>query len=387
MVALLTLGAVSARPADVPLTTSLPIQKTVLLSATPSNGALVPFIGDGAEHLAYELYLANFTKRPVRIVALRVHGSAGAAFDTSVEGDALKASFIAVGSADHQKPQDPVLATGASGIIFVFLNFGSRATPATLDNSLVVEPDGDATDAQLIPLAALHVQKLASAPTIDAPFAGDRWLAANGPSNTSNHRRAVIVLDGKARSPERYAIDWVKLGDDGKTFSGDESQNSSYHAYGLPVTAVADGRAVAVLDGLAENVPQQTRMAIELTPANMAGNHIVEDIGGGRYVGYAHFRPGSITVKQGDVIHRGQVIGKIGNSGNSTEPHLHLQICDAPTFLACNGLPMQFKEMTLTKYHIEKKGETPIRLAIEGAPRNVSDEEPMEDELVGFPGK
>jgi hypothetical protein len=385
--ALFTLGAVSSQAADIPLARSLPIQRVVLVSATPSSGPLIPFIGAGTAHLAYEFYLSNFGKKPLRIVALRVHGSGGAAFDTTVEGEALKASFNAVGSADRQKPQDPVLATGATGILFVFLNFGSRTAPAELDNSLVVEPDGEAADVQLIPLAALRVQKPSAAPTVDAPLAGDRWLAANGPSNTSLHRRAVIILDGKARSPERYAIDWVKLGDDGKTFSGDASQNSSYHAYGLPITAVADGRVVEVLDGLAENIPQQAKMAIELTPATMAGNNIVEDIGGGHYVGYAHFITGSTTVKQGDAIHRGQVIGKLGNSGNSTEPHLHIQICDGPSFLSCDGVPMQFKNLTLSQYTIEKKGETPVRMSIDGAPQSLSNQEPMEDELVTFPGK
>jgi Peptidase family M23 len=380
------LSAVGAQAANVPMAASLPIKKVVLMTVTRSSGPLLPFIGEGTAHLAYELYLSNFGKQPARIVALRVHGSSGVTFNTNVEGEALKESFETVGSADRQKPQDPVLAAGATGILFVFLNFESTATPATLGDALVVEPDGDPADAQLIPIASLHLQKPSAAPTIDAPLAGDRWLAGNGPSNTSPHRRAVIVLDGKARSPERYAIDWVKLGDDGKTFRGDESKNSSYHAYGLPVAAVADGRVVEVLDGLVENVPQQSTMAIELTPANIAGNHIVEEIGGGLYVGYAHFRPGSITVKQGDSVHRGEVIGKVGNSGNSSEPHLHIQICDGPSFLACEGLPMQFKDITVTKYHIEKNGETPMRLAIDGAPRKVPNQEPMEDELVTFPG-
>ncbi len=357
------------------------------MSATPSLGPLIPFIGDGTAHLAYELYLSNFGKKPVRIVALRVHGSAGISFDTTVEGDRLKASFITLGSADHLKPQDPVLAPGATAMVFVLLNFGSRETPSILDNSLVVEPDGEAADVQLIPLWALHVQKPSAAPTIDAPLIGDRWQAANGPSNTSLHRRAVIVLDGKAKSPERYAIDWIKLGDDGNTFSGDEHQNSSYHAYDLPVAAVADGRVVEALDGIAENVPHSDKLAMEMTPAIMAGNNIVEDIGGGHYVGYAHFRPGTITVKKGDSIHVGQVIGKLGNSGNSTEPHLHIQICDGPSFLACDGVPMQFKNMMLSKYTVEKKGETPVRLSISGAPQAVTDQEPMEDELVAFPGK
>jgi len=357
------------------------------MSATPSLGPLMPFVGDGTAHLAYELYLSNFGKKPLRIVGLRVHGSQGASFDTTIEGDPLKASFIALGSADHLKPQDPVLAPGATAMLFVFLNFGSRKTPATLDNSLVVEPDGDAANVQLIPLASLHVEKLFAAPTIDAPLIGDRWQAANGPSNTSLHRRAVIVLDGKAKSPERYAIDWIKLGDDGNTFSGDEHQNSSYHAYDVPIAAVADGRVVEALDGIAENIPHSGKMAIEMTPAVMAGNNIVEDIGGGHYVGYAHFRPGSITVKKGDSVRVGQVLGKLGNSGNSTEPHLHIQICDGPSFLACDGVPMQFKNLMLSKYTIEKKGETPVRLSIDGAPVSVSGQEPMEDELVSFPEK
>ena len=137
--------------------------------------------------------------------------------------------------------------------------------PTTLDNSLIVEPDGVAADLQLIPLSALHVQKPSAAPTIDAPLTGDRWQAANGPSNTSLHRRAVIVLIGKAKSPERYAIDWIKLGDDGNTFSGDEHLNSSYHAYNVAIAAVADGRVVEALDGIAENVPHSDKLAMEMT--------------------------------------------------------------------------------------------------------------------------
>jgi hypothetical protein len=383
----LCLGAVAARAADIPLASSLPIQRVVLISATPSSGPLIPFVGDGTAHLAYELYLSNFSRQPARIVALRIHGSKGAAFDSTIEGDALKASFISEGSADRLKPQEPVLASGAAGIVYVFLNFASRETPSELDNSLVVEPDGKPGDVQMIPRGALKLEKRAAAATIDAPLAGDRWLAANGPSNTSSHRRAVIVLDGRARSPERYAIDWVKLGEDGDTFTGDQYKNSSYHAYDLPVAAVADGRVIEMLDGVPENIPHSEKLAIDITPATASGNNIVEDIGGHRYVGYAHFRPGTVTVKIGDSIKRGQVIGKLGNTGNSTEPHLHIQICDAPSFLSCDGVPMQFKNIALTRYHIEKKGETPIRLVIDSAPHPVEDQEPMEDELVTFPGK
>ena len=191
------------------------------------------------------------------------------------------------------------------------------------------------------------------------------------------------MINGQPRLPERYAIDWIKLGDDGNSFTGDEHMNTSYHCYDVPVTAAADGRVVSVVDGMPENVPHSDKMAVEMRADNLAGNDVVEDIGGGRYVGYAHLRPGTVAVKAGDQVVAGNY-GKLGNTGNSTEPHLHLQICNGPSFLICEGLPMEFKQMSVTKYKIDRRGETPIKLEVEGT-HDVSGEGPMEDELASFP--
>ena len=376
-------GQATAQAEEVPLASSLQLESVMLVAGWPSTGPLIPVIGDGKAHLAYEYYLTNFGKKPARLVSLFVRGIGGAKFATTVEGDALKSSFRPAAPQSHLAAYDPVLPPGASGVLFVFLNFAGRETPRQLENSLVVEADGEPKNAQRIPLDKLTIRKTGAA-LIDEPLTGDRWLAANGPSNVSNHRRAVIVLNGKPRVPERYAIDFIKLGDDGKSYSGDESKNSSYHAYGVPILAVADGKIVSLKDGLPENVPQAKQMAVTMNLVNIAGNHLVEAIGGGQYVGYAHLIPGSIAVKLGEQVHRGQVLGRLGNSGNSTEPHLHIQVCNGPSFLICEGLPMEFKRMSLTKYQIQKRGETPIKLTVEGA-HEVSGEEPMEDELVNFP--
>jgi hypothetical protein len=112
-----------------------------------------------------------------------------------------------------------------------------------------------------------------------------------------------------------------------------------------------------------------------MTLASVAGNHIVEDIGGGLFAVYAHIIPGTIRVKAGDRVHRGQVLGHLGNSGNSSEPHLHLQVCNAPSFLICEGVPMEFERMSLTKYKIHKRDETPIKLELEGT-HDVAGQEP-----------
>ena len=247
-------GPAAAQAEDVPLASSLPLESVMLVGGWASAGPFIPVIGDGTAHLAYEFYLTNFGKKAVRLVALRVRGIGGAAFAAAIEGDALKSSFTPAAPPNRIKAYDPVLAPGASGVLYVFLNFSGRETPQRLENTLVVEADGDPKNAQRIPLGELAIRKTGAA-LIDEPFTGDRWFAANGPSNTSLHRRAVIVLDGKPRVPERYAIDWIKLGDDGNSYSGDQYKNSSYHAYNVPILAVADGKIVSLKDGLPENVP------------------------------------------------------------------------------------------------------------------------------------
>jgi murein DD-endopeptidase MepM/ murein hydrolase activator NlpD len=96
------------------------------------------------------------------------------------------------------------------------------------------------------------------------------------------------------------------------------------------------------MDGLPENVPHSGKIAIDVNFANAAGNHVVVDIGYGLYALYAHMRPGTIKVKLGDLVKAGQVLGHIGNTGNSTEPHLHEHIDNQPSFLAGQGVPYEF---------------------------------------------
>ena len=164
-------------------------------------------------------------------------------------------------------------------------------------------------------------------------------MAVNGPGRDSGHRRALIATEGSARIAQRFGIDWVQRHPAGGTFQGDAKDNKSYRAYGAEVLAVANGLVVATKDGIPENVPGITSRAVPITSETVGGNHIVLDLGGGRYAFYAHFQPGSLKVKVGDRVTRGQVIGLVGNSGNSTEPHLHFHISDGVSPLGSEGLP------------------------------------------------
>ncbi len=165
------------------------------------------------------------------------------------------------------------------------------------------------------------------------------WLTANGPSPRSGHRRALVPIGGVPAIGQRFAIDYVKVNDKDSTYSGDRLKNESYYAEGNDALAVADGRVVVVKDGIPENVPGVNSRAVPITIETIGGNHVIIDLGDGRFAFYAHLKPGAIRVKVGDHVKRGQVIGLVGNSGNSTEPHLHFHVSDGTSPLGSEGLP------------------------------------------------
>ena len=113
----------------------------------------------------------------------------------------------------------------------------------------------------------------------------------------------------------------------------------------------------------------------------MGGNQVAIDLGGNRYALYAHLIPGSIRVKEGDTVKAGQVIAKLGNSGNSTEPHLHLQVSDRPDFLAGEGIPYGFAQARVRKVKIEKNPQGKVEIP-PGEPQKISGELVLEDDLV-----
>ena len=175
------------------------------------------------------------------------------------------------------------------------------------------------------------------------PLHGENLLDLGG-CCASAHTRALFATDGGFFLSQRYAIDFVRLTEEG-SFHGDPTRNESYFLYGADVIAAAPGRIVEVVDGMAENVPTEPLPPFQIDTA--AGNHIVEALDDGRFALYAHLKPGSIRVAVGATVRRGQTIGLVGNTGNSTEPHLHFHVTDGPAVFASNGLPYVFDRFDL----------------------------------------
>ncbi|MCB1704518.1 MAG: M23 family metallopeptidase [Halioglobus sp.] len=242
---------------------------------------------------------------------------------------------------------DTILEPNESMVIFVELTF---ATESEIPEAVVHHFSGAAAtnpgSTSPSPVAYLMVPlalDAAALPLAGSPVEGNGWVAINGCCAPFHvHRSSLQTISGRLRVAQRFAIDWMKIGDNGKLFDGDPSEVTSWHNYGEPVMAVANGTVVQVLDELDDQPPGTLPDPLTITIDTVDGNHVILDIGGGVYVFYAHLRRGSIRVKEGDTVQMGEVIAELGNSGNTSAPHLHLHFMDSPSALAADGIPFQF---------------------------------------------
>jgi len=335
------------------------------------------FKADGKWHLVYELHISNMDKWEYAFTRVEVV-SADAAQKTlaTFTGAELDGMFIHPGLPNAEKVSK--LAAGEFGAVFLGVTFDKlEEIPAAIAERISAKV-GDYPEALSIVTPPTSVDRNPVV-VISSPLVGENWAAGNGPSNTSLHRRALIPINGHAYISQRFGIDWVQVYPDGKTYKGDPSDNKNYRAYGQEIHAVADGVVTQVGDGIPQNTPGAKSLAVPITLETVGGNHVIMEIGNGLFAFYAHMQPGSLRVKVGDKVRRGQVLGLLGNTGNSSEPHLHFQICSANSELGSEGLPYAF-----ASFEVQGKGEGDEMKMFPGGPVKHEMEIPTEDEIVSF---
>jgi murein DD-endopeptidase MepM/ murein hydrolase activator NlpD len=164
-------------------------------------------------------------------------------------------------------------------------------------------------------------------------------VAVRGPAPASPHRLALVTAGGQVRVPQRFAVDWARLGDDGLLFRGDGRTVTDWYSYDMPVFAVGAGTVALVSDVAPDRQPDGAAPPEVMDAADATGNVIVIDLGHGRFATYAHLKRGTLRVAPGDHVVEGQPLAHVGNSGNTLGPHLHFQIDDAVEPLGSEGLP------------------------------------------------
>ena len=298
---------------------------------------------DGKDHLAYELQLTNTLTQDVTLTSLAV--VAGDQTLMTLSGDNLAYWTRIIGN------PSPTTKLGPGQTAVVWLDV---VVDETGHRSRETHPrDRDLGAEAAAAAVARDDDRDGRAGHRADPQAGGHRATAGRPELVG--RRQLLRYDrapdgdepaqrpAVGRRTVRHRLRAARAGR--PMFAGDKAKPESYPYFGADIHAVADGKVVAVLDGLPEQVAGRSPTGLPLD--QYGGNHIVQDIGDGNYAFYAHLKTGSVKVKPGDQLTTGQVIASLGNTGNSDAPHLHFHVMSTPDPLASDGLPFVFSSFKL----------------------------------------
>jgi hypothetical protein len=366
----------------------------VLASALNPNSAA--FLGtDGKQHLVYELELVNANPTPATLRKIEVLTASDPAQTLAAyEGDELVSHLRTMGRTPVTSRE---VEFGEARILLLHLVFDQNATipPRVVHRITLLGGGAPAATPQMpVPLhyTVAPMTVLMKVPVIGPPLGGKHWAAFNGCCEISGaHRASSLTVNGRLYFAQRFAIDWMRLDDKGRLQNGDYNDVHSYAAYGADVLAVADGKVLATLDALEDQIPGTLPDPRTITLENVDGNHIVLDLGNGIFAFYAHLQRGSIDVSPGEHVKRGQVLGKLGNTGNTSAPHLHFHIMDGPSTLGSNGLPyvidaFEFAgEISAAKFNASEKLDGVWDEGMLRAPSPRHGQYPMDLAIINFP--
>lgn len=312
------------------------IASTLSSEAHPIRGT------DGAYHVVYELLLTNTKSVPATIRSIDVlAGGSGSEVITSFSDNDLVKRLRTLAP---QPAKDAIIEPNAARLVYIELTFADATRiPKVLEHRLhlIGAPNPGPAKPQPLEYVVAALKIAQDKPLIiGPPLAGTGWVAANGCCNPGIvHRGSVLSVNGALYDAQRFAIDWMRLDEQGRLVDGDLADVHNYGDYGADVLAVADGRVVSTLNNLDDQVPGSLPDPSTITVETVDGNHVVLDLGGGHFAFYAHLQKGSVKVRPGDQVKKGAVMAKLGNTGNTSAPHLHFHIMNRPSPLASDGLP------------------------------------------------
>ncbi len=313
------------------------------VTVSPMGTSHSPVLGtDGLYHLVYELDATNTKVAPATLRRIDV---VDADASTHLLASYMDQELIArLRTLQPLPAESAVIEPNSSRLFYIELAFRTLAeVPRAITHHFYVlgaANPGTSTPTPLDYMAGPISLNRTPLPVLGPPLAGDGWVAANGCCNSDIvHRGSFQSVNGVLYDAQRFAIDYMRLNAQGEFVHGDPSKVQNFVDYDSDVLAVADGTVVATLDTLEDQQPGKLPDPTTLTLETVDGNHVVIDIGQGFYAFYAHLKKKSVTVHAGQHVKKGMVLGKLGNSGNTSAPHLHFHLMNEPSVLGSDGLP------------------------------------------------
>jgi Peptidase family M23 len=323
------------------------------LTASTLTSDVRPFPGtDGKTRLVYELLLTNASATPAMLQKIEVVDASNPSQTLASFGGADLTSQLRTPGAALVTA--PTIETSETRIFLVdFALDPSIRIPSRLMHNIqllgVPIPSRQLQTPVALSYAVAPIEVNTKLPKIGPPLAGDGWVAINGCcDDVGVHRASGLACNGSIYFSQRFAIDWMKLDKAGRLVAGDPTDVKSYPDYGADVMAIADGTIVAIENALENQKPGTLPDPKTINIQNVDGNHIVIDLGDGVFAFYAHLQKGSVQVSVGDRVKRGQVLAKLGNTGNTSGPHLHFHLMEGASVLCSNGIPYTIDSFAMT---------------------------------------
>jgi hypothetical protein len=300
--------------------------------------APVSFTQDGRAQLVYELHITNFQPVDVSLGSLRIESSGTVLAD--YRDAELQRRIIRPGLRnDHAAPQ--IVGPGMRAVVNLWIPLPPALSVTLVGHTLELSVLRSTGSVRTSVAGTVPVSSSQTPIVLHPPLKGGPWVAIYDPLLKGGHRTAIYALDGRARIPGRFAIDFITLPPAGVMVRDPQIPLQQRNGFGADVVAVADGTIAAAVDDTPDDLPQP------VPPERASGNYVAIDLGGGRFAFYEHLQRESIRVKVGDRVTRGQIIAKLGASGStSIGPHLHFHVADRNLLLGAEGLPFAFNRFT-----------------------------------------